>query len=90
MIEVTYEPAAAGGLQVFLFFVSIAWAAVTRGERPPGPQDAAAPTLEEFEVPGAEDGAPAKVLFGTCHDRKPQVGWWGDLSAEAIRRNVGG
>lgn len=40
----------------------------------------------EFEFPTAEQGRPIPVLFGTRRITAPNVVWYGDISATAIRK----
>lgn len=43
-------------------------------------------SLGDFNVPTAEEGRALPVIFGTCHLKGPNVTWYGDLSAYAIKK----
>lgn len=48
-----------------------------------------AKSITDFDVPRAEEGQPIPVLFGTKILRSPNVLWYGDLRAEAIKEKGG-
>jgi hypothetical protein len=54
--------------------------------KPPAPKPA---SLEDFDVPRAEEGRPIPVVFGTVTVTGPNVLWYGNLSSEPIRRRGG-
>lgn len=54
--------------------------------KPPSPTP---PTLEDFQVPTAEDGRPVPVVFGEVWITGPNVLWFGDLATDPIRRSGG-
>jgi hypothetical protein len=45
-------------------------------------------TIEDFDVPTAEDGREIPVLFGTREVQGPNVVWYGDMRTEAITQTV--
>ncbi|MCL6619128.1 MULTISPECIES: hypothetical protein [Pseudomonadota] len=55
--------------------------------KPPAPKPAA---LEDFDAPTAEEGRPIPVVFGAVLIRGANVVWYGDLSAEPIKKKSGG
>jgi hypothetical protein len=50
----------------------------------PKPPSAKAATLEDFDVPTAEQDRPIPVIFGTVWITGPNVVWYGDLRTEGI------
>lgn len=46
-------------------------------------------TLDDFDVPTAEEGRPIPWVFGTVWLRGPNVLWYGDMRAVAIREKSG-
>lgn len=50
--------------------------------KPPGPKKA---TLEDFDVPTAEQDRSIPVIFGKVQVTGPNVVWYGDLSTIAIK-----
>jgi hypothetical protein len=76
---------------VWNFIVQLAIALVVsyymRPDPPPAPNPA---TLEEFDVPTAEEGRPIPVVFGRVHIRSPNVVWYGDLRTTPIKSGGGG
>ena len=53
----------------------------------PKPQKPKAATLEDFDVPTAEEGRPVPVIFGTVRVTGPNVLWYGDLSTKKIKQS---
>lgn len=51
----------------------------------PKPAQPPKPTLEDFDLPTAEEGRPIPVVFGTVWVSGPNILWYGDLDTEAIR-----
>lgn len=47
-------------------------------------------TLEQLDVPTAEDGKEIGVLFGTRWVNSPNVIWYGDLYCEPVKEGSGG
>lgn len=54
--------------------------------KPPIPPPA---TLEDFQVPTAEEGRPIPVVFGEVWITGPNVLWYGNLSAQPIYKKGG-
>lgn len=52
-------------------------------------QDATAATLDDFELPTAEEGREIPVIFGTRDISGANVVWYGDLKTEAIKKKGG-
>ena len=48
------------------------------------------PTIQEVEAPTAEEGRAIPVLFGTRDIKGPNVVWYGDVKAVAIKKKSGG
>lgn len=46
-------------------------------------------SLEDFDVPTAEEGRPLPVHFGSPDDVAANVIWYGDLRTEAIKAKGG-
>src|SRR6185436_19542707 len=51
----------------------------------PKPQNAKAASLEDFDLPVAEEGLEIPVLFGTHWQKAPNCVWYGDFEADAIK-----
>ncbi|TIV71673.1 MAG: VWA domain-containing protein [Mesorhizobium sp.] len=51
----------------------------------PKPQNAKPKSLEDFNVPTAEEGRSIPVFFGTNDDQSPNSTWHGDLKRSAIK-----
>lgn len=45
--------------------------------------------LDEIDMPTAEEGRPAAVIFGDCWVEDPNVLWFGDLSTKPIKSESG-
>lgn len=56
----------------------------------PTPAGAEAATLDQFDVPTAEDGRSIPVLFGRRWVSGPNVLWYGDLYCEPVKESSGG
>ncbi len=61
--------------------ISIALAPKPAGEKPP--------SLDELDIPTAEEGLPIPIVFGTVVVQSPNVVWYGDLGYVAIRTKSG-
>ena len=48
------------------------------------------PAIQEVEAPTAEEGRAIPVLFGTRDIKGPNVVWYGDVKAVAIKKKGGG
>lgn len=70
-------------LAVFVVALVVSYAAM------PKPQSSPPAGLGDFKVPTAEEGREIPVLFGTRDVTSPNVVWYGDLKAVAIRRKGG-
>jgi hypothetical protein len=55
----------------------------------PKPQNAAPASLQDFDVPTAEDGREVIDICGTVWIDDPNVIWYGDLSTFPIRADSG-
>lgn len=55
----------------------------------PKPQVTPPATLDEFEVPVAQEGKPIAVVFGRRRVADPNVVWYGDLKTVAISSSGG-
>jgi hypothetical protein len=60
--------------------------AVATAPKTPEPKN---PTLEDIEVPTAEQGRPIPVVFGTAILKSPNVVWYGDLRYKAVKEGGG-
>lgn len=54
--------------------------------KPPPPKPN---TLDDFDVPNAEQGTPIGVVFGNVIIKSPTLVWYGDLSTEKIKKKGG-
>lgn len=68
-------------IQIVIMLVSsyVAWALAPK---PPAPKPA---SLDDFDVPKAEEGTPIGVVFGTWIVKSPHLVWWGDLDSDPIK-----
>ena len=64
----------------------IAIAAIALAPRPPQPRP---PSVEDFEVPTAEEGREIPVVFGTVLIKSPNVVWYGDIRYSRVRTKAG-
>jgi hypothetical protein len=55
----------------------------------PSPAKPKAATLEEFELPTMEEGAPQCVIFGERCKKDWEVLWYGDLRTTSIKSGGG-
>jgi hypothetical protein len=70
----------------FLIKVAI-MVALSFALRPKPPSNKIKPsTLEDFELPTAEEGRPYQVLFGTRRMKGPNVVWYGDLKVTKVKK----
>jgi hypothetical protein len=51
--------------------------------KPPKPRPA---SLDDFDIPTAEEGRPVPVVFGTVRVTGPNVLWYGSLKAKAMKK----
>ena len=72
-------------IQIAIMLVSayVSWALAPK---PPAPKPA---SLDDFDVPKAEEGTPIGVVFGNVIIKAPTLVWWGDLSTEKIKTKSG-
>lgn len=68
-----------GQLAVALVLAIVGYALAPR---PPKPKPA---SLEDVQVPTAEEGRPVPVVFGTVRVTGSNVIWYGDLSTSKIK-----
>lgn len=52
----------------------------------PSQSNAKPPGFSEIDVPTAEEGREIPVLFGTKEIESPNVTWYGDFEAVAVKR----
>lgn len=52
--------------------------------KPKKPQQMKPISLEQFDVPTAEEGRPIQVLFGKKYIASPNVVWFGHLKSQAV------
>lgn len=75
---------------IFWIFIAFAVAFVAGGLlMQPKPQHLPPAGLGDFNVPTAEEGREIPVLFGTRELEGPNVVWYGDFYAEAIKKKGG-
>lgn len=72
-------------VQIIIMIVAIILAVVL-APKPPQPKPA---SLQDFDVPTAEEGKPYCKIFGEVVVKDPNVLWFGDLSSEPIRKKGG-
>lgn len=71
-------------LTYFIVWVVTTAAMIALAPKPPKPKPAA---LTDFDLPTAEEGRPVPVIFGTVYVTGPNVLWYGDLRAKAIKKS---
>jgi hypothetical protein len=74
----------------FLAYIAVlliaTYVAYALAPKPPQPKPA---SLEDFDIPTAEEGRPLPMIFGTVLVRGPNVIWYGDLGTEPIKSKSG-
>lgn len=60
--------------------------AAAMAPKPPQPKPA---SLQDFDVPTAEEGRPIPKCFGDCWIKDPNNLWYGDLSSDPIKKKGG-
>lgn len=55
----------------------------------PKPQAPKPQTLDDAQVPSAEEGKDISVVFGTVWKKSPNVSWYGDLRTTPIKTKGG-
>lgn len=76
-------------MEIFTYLVVIlvaSFVASALAPKPPAPKPA---SLQDFDVPTAEQGRPIPVAFGTVTVTGPNVIWYGRLRTVAIRKKGG-
>lgn len=72
-------------IQIAIMIVSAVLSyALTPKPKPPKPA-----SLDDFDLPTAEEGREIPVVFGEVWVKGPNVIWYGDLSSRAIRTKSG-
>jgi hypothetical protein len=71
--------------QIFILIVS-AILSYALAPKPPQPKPA---SIEDFDVPVAEEGRPIPVVFGTVTLTGANVLWYGDLRSTPIKSKGG-
>lgn len=71
------------------FFVGFALALLVTYALRPKPQNQPPAGIEDIKAPTAEDGMEIPVLFGCRRLKGPNVVWWGDYRAVAIKSKGG-
>ncbi len=71
------------GWEQIIYYIIVAIIAIAVAPKPPKPRPA---TLEDFDIPTAEEGRPVPVVFGTVKVTGPNVLWYGDLSTNKIKK----
>lgn len=75
------------------FWIQLAWAlfftVVAELLRPKQKPDVPQPSsLDDFDLPTADESRPVPVIFGRCKVEGPNVTWYGDLSIVPIKKKV--
>lgn len=68
-----------------VFMIIVALAAYFLTPTPEVPEASA----EDFKTPTAKEGAPIPVVFGTVDVKSSNVVWYGDVTANPIRKKGG-
>lgn len=72
------------GWETVIYMVIAAVISIALAPKPPKPKAA---TLDDFDLPTAEEGRPVPVVFGTLRVAGPNVLWYGDLRSKAIKKS---
>lgn len=72
-------------VQLGLLIVS----AIIQAALAPKPPKPTPGTLEDFDVPIAEEGIEVPVVFGTVWLRGPNILWYGDMRTSAVKSKSG-
>lgn len=74
---------------VWPYIVAIVIAALVATALAPKPAAPKPSTLEDFDLPTAEEGRPIPVVFGTVTITGANVTWYGNLRTKAIKSKGG-
>lgn len=74
------------GWEQLIILIVASFVSAALAPKPPKPPPA---SLEEFDVPVAEEGRPIPVVFGTVTITWPNVLWYGDLRSTPITSSGG-
>lgn len=79
------------GWEVALFYavILIATVALAFLMRPKGPPPPAPATLDDVQVPVAEEGKEIPVIFGTVDLEAPNIVWYGNFTSMPIKKKAG-
>lgn len=66
--------------------LALSWISALLAPKPEAPK---ASTLDDFNIPKADEGSEIGKVFGTVTIRAPHVAAYGDLRTEAIRSDAG-
>lgn len=76
-------------MEYVYYFAVLLFAAYVSYALAPKPQPPKPASLEDFDVPTAEQGREIPVVFGTITVTGPNVLWYGNLRSEAIVKEGG-
>ena len=71
------------GWEQVIYLIIATLISIALAPKPPKPKAA---SLEDFDIPTAEEGRPIPVVFGTCRITGSNVLWHGDMGTEAIKK----
>ena len=77
-------------LYIIYAIILIATIAASFLMRPKGPPPPKPATLDEIQVPLAEEGKELTVVFGTVIVEAPNVVYYGNLTSTPVRKKAGG
>ena len=66
------------------YFIILVTSAIISYALAPKPSKPVPASLEDFDIPHADEGRPIPVVFGTVTVTGPNVLWYGDLSTSPI------
>lgn len=55
----------------------------------PKPPNQKPPSLDDFQIPTADEGRPIPVIFGRVVSTGPNIVWWGDVAYQPVRTKSG-
>ena len=74
---------------IWIYIIELVVALILVFAFQPKPKNAAPASLQDFDVPTAEDGREVIDICGTVWIDDPNVIWYGDLSTTPIRADSG-
>lgn len=74
---------------MWVYFVVMAIATVAAYALAPGATDVSPSTVEDSDIPTADEGGAIPVVFGTVVVKSSNIVWYGDLGYKAVKSSGG-